>query len=1048
MEASQKIRRQLFLGTAMLGSLFLGYGRRAYAGSCTGAGGTYVCSGAAGGADVTQNLTGAPLTVTTNPGFGIITTAGDAIDLTANGGGLTFHDDNASEIKGEMAGISAQNNVSGALLITSTGSVIGDTGPGINAVNNANGTNLTIDAYNVHGATNGIFANNLGTGALSITATGGVSGGIGAGINAHNSVAGTNLTIQAASVSEGVYGYNKGSGALSITTTGTVTGPAAAIGAYVNGGTNLTVSATKAYGGRDGIFAQSFGTGAMSITATGNVNGAAGYGIHAYNNGGTSLTIQAAQVTGHSTGVFAQNVGVGATSLSITTTGIVTGNTIAGVYAQNKYGTSLTIQDDAAVTGQKWGVKALLGNTGSTTANTLSITENGTVTGKNYYGVLAENFGLVSGSTAIAVTASGMVQGTKAGVYAFSNHGQPIAITNAGTIQNLSGASTDLAIKTIGGPATIVNSGEIIGVVNLADPPISNSLTNTALWNTAGGTNTFGGADSVVNTASGTIIAASPGAAAPVTTIFNGLASFTNAGLLTMHNGVVGDQTIVTGNFIGQGGAVALDTVLGGDNSPTDQLVINGGNASGSTRLLVFNAGGLGAMTVANGIEVVRVENGGTTAAGAFQLGQAVAAGAFAYTLFDGGNAAAGGNPNDQNWYLRSVMTAPLPNLPNYRPEVPVYLAMPELANQLGFAMIDNFDARMGGARDGITLDPSATGAIACKDLTQAQAEKAIHSGVGCQTPAEKALGYKQSRDNEIEGIQKAIMWGRVFGVAGWQKPGDHTGPTLDNDFLNGRGPQYSYSYGGIQAGMDLLHRDGADGSRDRAGLYVGYLAASADVSQIYSGVYASNKAGSVTMNGYSAGAYWTHFGPSGWYVDGVAQGMWFGQAQGQTVNTGMSVDGYALTTSLESGYPLHFANLWTIEPQAQVIYQHLQLGSGSDLYGFTSFGGTDDVRGRIGAKFSYSAPTSANPVTLWLRANLWHDFIGNAPSATFATLTGADGLTLKGSLGGTWGEIDAGVETRLNQQVSLFGSALYDRSLGSGAGWSAGGRLGVKVEY
>ena len=28
---------------------------------------------------------------------------------------------------------------------------------------------------------------------------------------------------------------------------------------------------------------------------------------------------------------------------------------------------------------------------------------------------------------------------------------------------------------------------------------------------------------------------------------------------------------------------------------------------------------------------------------------------------------------------------------------VPVYLAMPELANQLGFAMIDNYDARMGG---------------------------------------------------------------------------------------------------------------------------------------------------------------------------------------------------------------------------------------------------------------------------------------------------------------------------------------------------------------
>jgi Autotransporter beta-domain len=85
--------------------------------------------------------------------------------------------------------------------------------------------------------------------------------------------------------------------------------------------------------------------------------------------------------------------------------------------------------------------------------------------------------------------------------------------------------------------------------------------------------------------------------------------------------------------------------------------------------------------------------------------------------------------------------------------------------------------------------------------------------------------------------------------------------------------------------------------------------------------------------------------------------------------------------------------------------------------------------------------------VTLWLRANLWRDFVGNA-LYDLRHLSGADGLTLKGSLGGTWGEIDAGVETRINQQVSLFGSALYDRSLGSGSGWSAGGRLGVKVEY
>ena len=373
---------------------------------------------------------------------------------------------------------------------------------------------------------------------------------------------------------------------------------------------------------------------------------------------------------------------------------------------------------------------------------------------------------------------------------------------------------------------------------------------------------------------------------------------------------------------------------------------------------------------------------------------------------------------------------------------------MPELANQLGFAMIDNYDARMGGGRDLPVLDPRVTRPPACTELTSAQAEKAIASGKGCDTPEDRARAYQLARDAEIAGARNAIMWSRIFGVTGWQKPGDHTGPAIDNDFLRGRGPQYSYSFGGIQAGIDLVHRDGADGSRDRAGLYVGYVDATADVSQVFSGVFATNKAGTLSINGYSAGAYWTHFFPSGWYFDGVAQGTWFGQVKGQTVNTGMSVDGSAVSASLESGYPIHFATAWTIEPQAQLIYQHLKLNSGSDLFGLTSFNGTDDARGRVGAKLSYATSTGSGPMTLWLRTNLWHDFTSNRPSATFSTLSGADSVLLKGSLGGTWGEVDAGLEAKLYEKVSLFGSTFYDRSLGAARSWSAGGRVGMKVQF
>ena len=89
-------------------------------------------------------------------------------------------------------------------------------------------------------------------------------------------------------------------------------------------------------------------------------------------------------------------------------------------------------------------------------------------------------------------------------------------------------------------------------------------MTNAGTWNTAGGTNYFsgGGSDTLTNTSTGTIIAGQSGATGPVTTTFNGLATFTNAGMITMHNGVAGDQLVINANFVGQGGFLAMDTVL------------------------------------------------------------------------------------------------------------------------------------------------------------------------------------------------------------------------------------------------------------------------------------------------------------------------------------------------------------------------------------------------------------------------------------------------------------------------------------------------------
>ncbi len=294
-------------------------------------------------------------------------------------------------------------------------------------------------------------------------------------------------------------------------------------------------------------------------------------------------------------------------------------------------------------------------------------------------------------------------------------------------------------------------------------------------------------------------------------------------------------------------------------------------------------------------------------------------------------------------------------------------------------------------------------------------------------------------------------MWGRVLGGTGEQQTGGGAVVSLATPFLDAQGGQYHASYGGIQAGVDLWRRTGPDGSHDDAGLYVGHLYAKADVDQVY---WAAG-AGRVSMNADSLGAYWTHFGPQGWYLDGVLQGTWFSDVKGVTNLAGMTVSGWAITASLEGGYPFRLAPSWILEPQAQLIDQYTDMGSGADFFGSTSFGGADDLRGRIGAKLSYVVPGGPGgaigngfPLTLWGRVNLWRDFAGSAPAATFASLSWPSPGTLEGRFGGTWGEVDAGVDAALTKSVRVYGSAFYDHSIDGDRGWSAGGRIGLGVQF
>ena len=114
-----------------------------------------------------------------------------------------------------------------------------------------------------------------------------------------------------------------------------------------------------------------------------------------------------------------------------------------------------------------------------------------------------------------------------------------------------------------------------------------------------------------------------------------------------------GFKTLTLGSYVGTGANITLNTALGGPNAgSTDQLIINGGSATGLTSLTIKNASGAaGAATTGSGIPVVVATNGGTTSTNAFYLanGTPILAGAYEYTL---------GRDSNQDWYLTSSPAA------------------------------------------------------------------------------------------------------------------------------------------------------------------------------------------------------------------------------------------------------------------------------------------------------------------------------------------------------------------------------------------------------
>jgi hypothetical protein len=69
-------------------------------------------------------------------------------------------------------------------------------------------------------------------------------------------------------------------------------------------------------------------------------------------------------------------------------------------------------------------------------------------------------------------------------------------------------------------------------------------------------------------------------------------------------------------------------------------------------------------------------------------------------------------------------------------------------------------------------------------------------------------------------------------------------------------------------------------GHRDAAGVYLAFANSAIAVDGLVTNAaatgYTQSRTGTLGLNAYASGGYWTHYGPGGWYLDAVVQGTYY----------------------------------------------------------------------------------------------------------------------------------------------------------------------------
>ncbi|MGI6852083.1 autotransporter domain-containing protein [Mesorhizobium sp. 1B3] len=198
---------------------------------------------------------------------------------------------------------------------------------------------------------------------------------------------------------------------------------------------------------------------------------------------------------------------------------------------------------------------------------------------------------------------------------------------------------------------------------------------------------------------------------------------------------------------------------------------------------------------------------------------------------------------------------------------------------------------------------------------------------------------------------------------------------------------------------------------------------------------------GNLKMSSYSVGAYWTHHWPNAAYLDTVLMYSWLDAEARSLRELEDDFDGTEFAASIEGGVPFNLKEAWQIEPQAQLIWQHQDLGCSVQEFSTISFDNIDAVTGRVGGRLVGEYLVNDVQLGPFAKANIWHVFSGtDAVNYNTVSLTQEREAT---SL-----ELGVGLTADFNVSTGIYANVDYTTGPSSTDLEALEGRLGLRMTW